>query len=136
MISEVGSSLAELVVVRSLEDFMETTVCRSPISKRRSPRIALNAPVAVSGEDRAKSSFSVSARATNLNKHGAAILVGRDLLVGTTVLVKNGRGSQIAARIVAQVNAIQDGVQTYGIEFVEQDTRANGFWGITFPSNA
>ena len=71
-----------------------------------------------------------------MNKHGAAILVGRDLLVGTTVLVKNGRGSQIAARIVAQVNAIQDGVQTYGIEFVEQDTRANGFWGITFPSNA
>ena len=71
-----------------------------------------------------------------MNKHGAAILVGRELLVGTTVLVNNGRGSQIAARIVAQVNALQDGIQTYGIEFVEQDTRANGFWGITFPSNA
>ena len=115
---------------------METTVCRSPISKRRSPRIALNAPVAVSGEDRAKSSFSVSARATNLNKHGAAILVGRELLVGTTVLVKNGRGTQISARIVAQVTAMQDGVQTYGIEFLEQDKRANSFWGITFPANA
>lgn len=115
---------------------METTVCRSPISKRRSPRIALNAPVGLSGEDRAKSAFSVTAKATNLNKHGAAILVGRELLVGTTVLVKNGRGTQISARIVAQVTAMQDGVQTYGIEFLEQDKRANGFWGITFPANA
>jgi len=115
---------------------METTVCRSPISKRRSPRIALNAPVAVSGEDRTKSAFSVTAKATNLNRHGAAILVGRELRVGTTVLVNNGRGIQVSARIVAQVNAMQDGVQTYGIEFVEQDSRANGFWGITFPASA
>jgi hypothetical protein len=55
--------------------------------------------------------------------------------VGTTVLVRNKRGTQISARIVAQVSAAQ-GVRTYGIEFMEQDTRATAFWGITFPSCA
>jgi hypothetical protein len=68
-----------------------------------------------------------------LNKHGAAIAVSRELGVGTSVLVRNKRGTQVSARIVAQVSAVQ-GVHTYGIEFTEQDIRATGFWGITFPS--
>jgi len=103
--------------------------------KRRSSRLALNAPVGLSGQDRANEAFSVSARATNLNKFGAAIAVTRELVVGTTVLVRNNRGTQVSARIVAQVSAAQ-GVHTYGIEFMEEDLRATGFWGITFPSNA
>lgn len=103
--------------------------------KRRSSRIALHAPVGLSGQDGAKETFSVSARATNLNKYGAAIAVPRELAVGATVQVRNHRGTQVSARIVAQVSAAQ-GVHTYGIEFMEQDIRATGFWGITFPSNA
>ena len=105
----------------------------SGTGKRRSSRIALNAAVGLSGQDRREQAFSVSARATNLNKCGAAIAVGRELMVGTTVLVRNKRGTQVSARIVAQVSAAQ-GVHTYGIEFVEQDIRAASFWGITFPS--
>ena len=105
----------------------------SGTGKRRSSRIALNAAVGLSGQDRANQTFSLSARATNLNKHGAAIAVSRELGVGTSVLVRNKRGTQVSARIVAQVSAVQ-GVHTYGIEFTEQDIRATGFWGITFPS--
>src|SRR5215475_13940545 len=108
--------------------------CSGP-AKRRSSRIALNAAVGLSGQDRANQAFSLSAKATNLNKYGAAVAVTRELLVGTTVVVRNKRGTQVSARIVAQVSAVQ-GVHTYGIEFVEQDIRATGFWGITFPSNA
>jgi hypothetical protein len=107
---------------------------RSTLLRRRSTRIALNTPIGISGEDPAKSSFSVSAKATNLNRHGAAVQLNRELLVGTTVLVKNPRGTQISARIVAQVGAAQ-GMHTYGIEFVEEDTKKlNSFWGIVFPS--
>jgi len=105
----------------------------SGIGKRRSSRIALNAAVGLSGQDRAKQAFSVSAKATNLNKHGAAVALSRELVVGTTIVVRNKRGTQISARIVAQVSAAQ-GVHTYGIEFTEQDIRATGFWGITFPT--
>ena len=75
------------------------------------------------------------AKAFNLNKHGAAVQLSRDLPVGSVIMVRNKRGVQVAARVVAQLTASQ-GVSTYGIEFVETDDTASGFWGISFPSNA
>lgn len=112
-----------------------SAVNRNQIAKRRSSRIALNAPVGLTTEDAAKAAFTLNAIATNLNRHGAALQVGQELLVGTTVLVQNKRGTRLSARIVAQVGAIQ-GKLTYGIEFVEDNDRSRTFWGITFPANA
>jgi len=109
------------------------SVHRSPIAKRRSSRMALNAPIGLSGEDRQKCSFTMPAKATNLNKHGAAIQLNRELLVGSTVVVRNKSGAQVSARVVAQLAALQ-GVPTYAIEFAEQHDRVETFWGITFPS--
>jgi hypothetical protein len=108
---------------------------RNAASKRRSSRMALNAAVGVSGEDRQKSTFTMPAKATNLNRHGAAVQLNRELTVGSVVKVKNQRGAQVSARIVAQLMALQ-GVATYAIEFVDQDEAAKDFWGISFPSNA
>jgi len=96
--------------------------------------MALHASVGLSGEDRQKCSFTMPAKATKLNKHGAAVQLGRELLVGSVVTVNNKRGTQLSARVVAQLAALQ-GVPTYAIEFVEQDERAETFWGITFPPN-
>lgn len=109
------------------------TVNRSQIAKRRSSRIALKTPIVLSGQDHQKSSFTMPARATNLNRHGATIQLNRELLVGSTIVVRNKRGIQVTARVVALVGALQ-GAHTYGIEFVEQDERAKNYWGITFPS--
>jgi hypothetical protein len=95
----------------------------------------LKASIALSGEDRLKCSFIMPATATNLNKHGAVVQLSRDLVVGSVVLVRNKRGSQVSARIVARLTATKRD-STYGVEFVEQDERANNFWGITFPPNA
>jgi hypothetical protein len=95
--------------------------------------MALNAPVGLSGEDRQKCSFTMPARATNLNRHGAAIQLNRELSVGSTVIVRNKRGTEVPARVVSQLAVLQ-GVTTYGIEFLEKDDKANNFWGITFPS--
>ena len=107
---------------------------RAPASKRRSRRIALNAAVTLSGEDRQKCAFTIPALATNLNKHGAAIQLKCDLAIGTAVKVQNTRVSQASVRVVAEVSAVQ-GVQTYGVEFLEDDSVRN-FWGISFPSVA
>ncbi len=96
--------------------------------------MALHASVGLSGEDRQKCSFTMPAKATKLNRHGAAVQLSRDLLVGSVVTVNNKRGTQISARVVSQLAALQ-GVSTYAIEFVEQDERAETFWGITFPPN-
>lgn len=122
--------------LRSQKGQMTISVsARASALKRRSPRISLNSSVSVSGEDRSKCSFTIGAKATNLNKHGGAIQITRALLVGATVLVRNKRGTQISARVVSQINADQ-GLLRYGIEFVEEESKAANFWGITFPSNA
>jgi hypothetical protein len=108
---------------------------RNALGKRRSNRMSLHAPVGLSGEDRQKSSFTVPAKATNLNRNGASVQLNRELTVGSVVLVQNKRGVQVSARIVALLTATQE-VSTYGIEFVEQDEKSRDFWGISFPSNA
>jgi hypothetical protein len=97
--------------------------------------MALNARVGLSGEDHKKFPFSLPATATNLNKHGAAVQLHRELKVGTTIVVKNQRGAAVSARVVAQL-ATMRGVPTYAIEFLEQDEKAKNFWGISFPTNA
>lgn len=97
--------------------------------------MALNAAVGVSGEDRQKATFTITAKATNLNRHGAAVQLNREMAVGSVVKVKNQRGMQVSARIVAQLMALQ-GITTYAIEFVDQDDAAKNFWGISFPSNS
>ena len=94
--------------------------------------MALNAPVGLSGEDYQKCPFTMPAKATNLNRYGAAILVPRTLLVGSTVNVRNTRGAQLSARVVAQL-AVSQRVSAYGIEFMEAGDVSNGFWGINFP---
>ena len=101
--------------------------------KRRSTRLALNAIVRLSGQDRQKCAFTVlPARATSLNRHGAAIQVARELLVGSTLSVQHGRGGTATpARVVAQVSAVQ-GIFTYGVEFLDSDATKD-FWGIAFP---
>lgn len=71
------------------------------------------------------------AKATNLNRHGAAIQVERDLLVGSIIVVRNPRGTQVSARVISQLAASPRGVSVYAIEFI--DDEANNFWGITFP---
>lgn len=106
---------------------------RLQIAKRRSSRIALNTSVGLSGQDSQKCPFSMPVKATNLNRHGAAIQLPRQLLVGSTVMVRNARGTQVSARVVAQL-AVSQGLSSYGIEFMQQDDTASSFWGITFPA--
>jgi hypothetical protein len=65
-----------------------TTVPRSQISKRRSSRMLLNASVGLTGEDRLNCSFTIPAKAFNLNQHGAAVQLSRDLIVGSIVMVR------------------------------------------------
>jgi PilZ domain-containing protein len=127
--------LERKVRIHRPESLAAASANRTPASKRRSSRMALSAPVGLSGEDRHKRSFTASAKATNLNRHGAVVQLGRELAVGSVIIVNNNRGAELSARVVSQLTAVQ-GVSTYGIEFVEQDDTAKNFWGISFPSNA
>lgn len=108
------------------------TNSRSPITKRRSIRMALNTPVGVSGYDHQQCAFTISATATNLNRHGAAIHLPRELNMGSTVIVRNTRGTQVSARVVAQL-ATSQRESVYAIEFAQENDATLSFWGITFP---
>lgn len=96
--------------------------------------MALHASVGLSGEDRQKCSFTMPAKATKLNKHGAAVQLCRELLVGSLVTVRNKQGTALSARVVAQLAGLE-GVSMYAIEFVEHGQKAETFWGIIFPPN-
>ncbi len=96
--------------------------------------MGLNTLVGLSGQDRQKFQFTMSARATGLNRHGGAVQLPRELEIGSTVVVRNKYGAEVSARVVAQVNFTEGGIRTYGIEFVEQDEKTKNFWGIIFPS--
>src|ERR1051326_771212 len=98
------------------------TTNRAQIAKRRSNRMPLNTPIGVSGQDIQNCPFTMPAKATDLNRFGAAIHLPRQLLVGSTVILRNARGTQLSARVVAQLAASQ-GLSVYGIEFVEQDDK-------------
>jgi len=104
----------------------------NPASKRRSPRMALSAAVGLSGEDAQKAAFSIKAKAVSLNRHGAALQLNRELPVGSTIVVRNQRGSEVSARVVNQAPAV-GGLRTFGIEFIEKDENSRQFWGISFP---
>jgi hypothetical protein len=95
---------------------------------------ALNAKIGVSGEDRQKCSFTMPARATGLNRHGAAVQLNRELQIGSIVVLQNSRRTKASALVVTQVSAV-GGVFTYGVEFQEDDSIKN-FWGITFPTQS
>jgi PilZ domain len=113
---------------------MSGAVNRLQLLKRRSSRMALNARVGLSGQDREKCTFTLSAVACGLNRHGAAVKVNKELLVGSTVVLRNSRRTQASARVVARVNAVE-GAFTYGVEFLDHDS-VKDFWGITFPSQS
>ena len=95
--------------------------------------MGLQAMVGLSGEDRRKFAFTVEAKATNLNKHGAAIHLRKELVIGATIMIRHPRGAEVAARVVSLIAAVE-GLCTYGVEFVDKEGKGKDFWGISFPS--
>ena len=86
--------------------------------------------IGVTGKDRNGEEFTVGGKATNLNYHGAAITVPRQVPVGSTLKVRNNHKFEATVEVVSQLHAVS-GTHCYGVQFVEE---AAGFWGIHFPT--
>ena len=100
-------------------------------TKRRTPRIAMLQSIGVSGQDKNGQEFTVGGKATNLNHYGAAIMVPRQVPLGSTLTVRNNHKFEAAVKVVSQINAVS-GMHSYGVQFVND---AAGFWGVHFPVN-
>ena len=68
--------------------------------QRRSPRITVLIQIMVEGQDLQKRVFSETATATNLNLHGAAIQLNRQLLVGSVITITNRNGIKHANQLL------------------------------------
>jgi len=98
-------------------------------SKRRTPRIGMTQTIGIIGRDRNGQDFTVGGKATSLNYYGAAIMVPRQIPVGSTLKVRNNHKFEAAVKVVSQIKAVS-GMHSYGVQFVNEEA---GFWGIHFP---
>ena len=98
--------------------------------KRRSERVVIELTVRVSGEDAASAEFSEQGRTLAVSRHGATIVLDRELAPGQQVTLTRGRKDQTAqARVVGQIGGQPHGF-VYGIAVPDAATK---LWGILFP---
>lgn len=109
----------------------ETRPASPGIAGRRSTRLAIAIPIAISGKDAAGNSFKENSRTVVINKHGAKILTVRHLSLGTELVVEN-RALGLSARTnvvwIADRKSPKDAVEI-GVQLLE----AANIWGIEFP---
>ncbi len=100
---------------------------------RQSDRVTLSLPIRVIGTDELGREFRDEARTILVTRHGARILLARELDPQTEVTIRNARLDREAkARIVGKAGESRDGNQ-YGVRIL--DTNIN-LWGIHFPAAA
>ena len=92
----------------------------------------LTSDVPQSGRDVRKDSPQPRAIAEPCRQNFGFAHDGQDIVIAPE---RNQRSTQVSARIVAQLLALQ-GVSAYAIEFVDPDDTAKNFWGISFPTSA
>lgn len=101
---------------------------------RRSDRVSLELPIQVSGTDTTGNRFVVETRTVVLSRHGAKILLDRELAAGQELNIRClSTGKEAGVRVVGQIGGeLKDGYYTfnYGVEFLNP---ADNPWEIDFP---
>jgi hypothetical protein len=109
----------------------ETRPASPGVAGRRSTRLAIAIPIAISGKDAAGNSFKENARTVVINKHGAKILTVRQISLGAELVIEN-RALGLSARTnvvwIADRKSPKEAVEI-GVQLLET---AN-IWGIEFP---
>ena len=82
------------------------------------------AAVGLSGQDRQKNAFNFAGASATISTGTARPLPCTARLQVAPRSSQNKRGTQIAARVVAQLAALQ-GVPTYAIEFLDKEEKAD-----------
>ncbi|MBI4165864.1 MAG: PilZ domain-containing protein [Acidobacteria bacterium] len=100
---------------------------------RRGDRVSLNLPIHVAGTDAQGRPFREETRTVVVTRHGAKIILSRELQPEAEVTIRYPRtGREAAARVVGDAGTIHDGHQ-YGVEVLDPSVN---LWGIHFPTAA
>ena len=101
------------------------------IEKRRSDRVMLTIPLLVYGQDASGMTVKMEALTVVVNRHGARIRIGNQLLTAQSLHIANritGVGAEF--RVVGPVAPFSEKGGEYGVECVGS---TEGIWGIRFP---
>jgi hypothetical protein len=100
------------------------------VSRRRSQRILMSAPITVLGERPDRAPFQENTETVAVNSHGALVLLGAPVEVGQELKIRRDpMQEQVAARIV-YLGGKQAGKKQVGIQFEKPSPQ---FWRIAFP---
>jgi len=98
---------------------------------RRSTRLSIAIPIAISGKNAAGAAFKENSRTITVNKHGAKISTAQPLTLGTEIVIENRHlGGTARANVVwlGERKGLKDPVEV-GVQLTE----ASNIWGIEFP---
>lgn len=97
---------------------------------RRSPRVAIDMPVAVVGKNANGTIFRQEMRTTIVNAHGAHLMLSTMTEIEPSILLINKKTGREAQCRLAHQKRTGIGKYELGIEFITPQTR---FWDIAFP---
>jgi len=97
---------------------------------RRSTRLSLSIPIVISGKDIDQNEFKENTRTLVVNKHGAKIVTGHQLAMGTEIAIENPALKTAAKATVAWVGPEYGSGELHqvGLQLFE----ARNVWGIEF----
>jgi PilZ domain len=99
--------------------------------RRRSERVHIEFPVEVRGTDAQGHPFSERGRTSLISRHGAVIVLGRDLATAHGLIIRcPGNKGDAAIRIVGLLGG-QGNELVYGVAFSGPEVNP---WGVRFPS--
>ncbi len=98
--------------------------------RRRSMRVLLSVPIAVSGKTGANKDFSEETRTLVVNAHGALISLAQRQVAGNKIVISNKATQQSVLCRIVYVGAVQAGKAQMGVEFEKPSPK---FWQIDFP---
>jgi hypothetical protein len=100
------------------------------VGRRRSMRVLLSVPIAVSGKTRDGKDFTEDTRTLVVNAHGALIALAAPVTAGQNIQVANKATRNTADCRIVYLGNSQDGKTQMGIEFTKVLAT---FWQIDFP---
>jgi PilZ domain-containing protein len=98
--------------------------------RRRSMRVLLSVPIAVTGKAIDQKEFTEEARTLVVNAHGALISLEARVVVNQEITISNKATRQTLECRVVHVGNAQGGRTQLGVEFVRASPT---FWQIDFP---
>jgi PilZ domain-containing protein len=99
-------------------------------NRRRSQRVLLRLPLLIIARGPDNQHVSENAFTTNVNAHGALILISMRVEVGQRILLRNSESLEEQFVRVVHVTPAADSKSEVGVEFLKP---APKFWRIAFP---